>query len=142
MPSATTELTLPSPIAVPAKAIPEPASVVGAIWPLLLTAFVCAIPNPAAAIFVGMLASDFGVEPTVIGGLRGVGGIAALVIGFLAAPLIDRVPRGWTVSIGMVFAAVGSALTLLGVVPALIASFFALGCAVALVMPAIQAAGG
>src|SRR3954462_12658772 len=73
----------------------EPASVVGAIWPLLLTVFVCQIPIPASAIFVGVLANDFGVEATVIGGLRGIGGIAALAIGFLAAPLLDRVPRGW-----------------------------------------------
>src|SRR3954462_7928691 len=103
----------PPPTAAPVQAelADERVTVVAVIWPLLLTVFFCQIPIQASAIFVGALAHDFGVEVTVIGGLRGVGGIAALVIGLLAAPLMDRVPRAWTVCIGMVLAAVGSALT-------------------------------
>jgi MFS family permease len=111
-------------------------------WPFLLTVFFCQIPIQASAIFVGDLARAFDVNVTVIGGLRGVGGIAALLIGLLVAPVMDRVPRGWTVCIGMALAALGSGLTLVAEVPALAASFFALGCGLALVAPAIQATGG
>src|SRR4051812_8542323 len=79
----------------------ERVNVVAVIWPLLLTVFFCQIPIQASAIFVGALANDFRVDVTVIGGLRGVGGIAALVVGLLVAPLMDRMPRAWTVCIGM-----------------------------------------
>jgi predicted MFS family arabinose efflux permease len=116
--------------------------ILGATWPLLVTAFVGNLPYPASNIFVGALATDFGVEPAAIGGLRAVSGAAALAIGFLAAPLLDRVPRAVTVLLGLGLVIVGSLLPLLGELVALTASFFAVGAAMAILVPAIQAAGG
>ena len=117
-------------------------SVIGVTWPLLVTAFVGNLPYPAGNIFVGALAADFGVEAAAIGGLRAVSGAAALAIGFLVAPLLDRVPRAITVLIGLGLVIVGSLLPLLGEMVALTASFFAIGAAMAILVPAIQAAGG
>jgi predicted MFS family arabinose efflux permease len=64
------------------------------------------------------------------------------VVGFLAAPLLDRFPRGRTVCLGLVLVAVGALLPLLGSLAALVASFFVVGSALSVLMPAIQAAGG
>jgi predicted MFS family arabinose efflux permease len=137
-----------SAIAVDSAAPAGPASaaesdrVVWAIWPLLLAAFVCTLPYPAANIFVGSLSSDFGVSAAMIGGLRGLGGGAALVVGFFAAPLLDRFPRAWTIGLGLAIVAAANLLPLAGDVSALGGSFFAVGAAAAIVMPAIQAAAG
>jgi len=117
-------------------------NVLRATWPLLVTAFVGNLPYPASNIFVGALAADFGVDAATIGGLRAVSGAAALAIGFLAAPLLDRVPRAVTVLLGLALVIVGSLLPLLGQMVALTASFFAVGAAMAILVPAIQAAGG
>ena len=120
----------------------ESDSVVRVIWPLLLAAFVCTLPYPAANIFVGSLATDFGVGAAVIGGMRGLGGGAALLVGFAAAPLLDRFPRAWTICLGLAIVVAANLLPLAGDVMALGGSFFAVGAAIAIVMPAIQAAGG
>jgi MFS transporter, DHA1 family, inner membrane transport protein len=120
----------------------EERSVVGAIWPLMVTVFVGNLPYPASSIFVGSLATDFGVESATIGGLRAVSGAAALTIGFLAAPLLDRVPRAVTVLLGLGLVMVGSLLPLLGEMVTLTASFFTVGAAMAILVPAVQAAGG
>jgi predicted MFS family arabinose efflux permease len=125
----------------PAASI-EPDSVVWAIWPLLLAAFVCTLPYPAANIFVGSLATDFGVGAAVIGGMRGLGGGAALLVGFAAAPLLDRFPRAWTICLGLAIVAGACLLPIIGDVMALGGSFFAVGAAIAIVMPAVQAACG
>jgi predicted MFS family arabinose efflux permease len=134
----------PSVRGAPATASPgsDQRNVVGAIWPLLVTAFVGNLPYPASNIFVGSLATDFGVETATIGGLRAVSGAAALAIGFLAAPLLDRVPRAVTVLLGLGLVTVGSLLPLFGDMIALTASFFAVGAAMAILVPAVQAAGG
>ena len=112
------ELSSPDPTASgpPATILPsgEECSVVGATWPLLVTMFVGNLPYPASSIFVGSLATDFGVESATIGGLRAVSGAAALTVGFLAAPLLDRVPRAVTVLLGLGLVMVGSLLPLLG----------------------------
>ena len=131
----------PAASARPAQASAE-RNVLGAIWPLLVTAFVGNLPYPASNIFVGSLATDFGVETATIGGLRAVSGAAALAIGFLAAPLLDRVPRALTVLLGLGLVMIGSLLPLLGDMVALTASFFAVGAAMAILLPAVQAAGG
>ena len=140
------ELSSPDPTASgpPATILPsgEECSVVGATWPLLVTMFVGNLPYPASSIFVGSLATDFGVESATIGGLRAVSGAAALTVGFLAAPLLDRVPRAVTVLLGLGLVMVGSLLPLLGEMVTLTASFFAVGAAMAILVPAVQAAGG
>ena len=134
----------PSTLDAPATAGPgsEERNVLGAIWPLLITVFVGNLPYPASSIFVAALATDLGVESATIGGLRAVSGAAALAIGFLAAPLLDRVPRAVTVLLGLGLVMVGSLLPLRGEMVTLTASFFAIGAAMAILVPAVQAAGG
>jgi DHA1 family inner membrane transport protein len=113
-----------------------------AMWPLLLVALACNLPTPAANIFVGPISDDYGVAAGVVGGLRGFGGGAALLVGFLAAPLLDRVPRRWTVCLGLGLVVLAALLPLTGHFVALVLSFAAVGTALAVVMPAVQAACG
>lgn len=138
----STSSTIQTDAAVSQSAAESSGSMVAAIWPLLLVALVCNLPNAAAHIFVGPISADYDVAAGTIGGMRGIGGGAALLIGFLAAPLLDRVPRRWTVCIGMGLVILASSLPLTGQLIALMLSFAALGSAMAVVMPAVQAACG
>jgi predicted MFS family arabinose efflux permease len=112
------------------------------IWPLLLVAMVSNLPNPAVNIFVGPLSGTYAVAPSTIGSMRGLGGGAALLIGFLAAPLLDRFPRAATALLGLAFVVLTAVLPLTGHFGGLMLAFVALGAALAITQPAIQAACG
>jgi MFS transporter, DHA1 family, inner membrane transport protein len=112
------------------------------IWPLVLIAMIGNLPNPSINIFVGSLAHEYGVAPSTIGGMRSLGGGAALLVGFFTAPLLDRFPRAATVLLGLVFVVFAASLPLTGNVVALMLAFGCLGAALAIVMPAAQAACG
>src|SRR5688572_4720010 len=63
------------------------------LWPLMLAAFVSTLPITASRLLVASIAADLQTTPAVVGGLFGLVGAAALLVGFAAAPLIDRAPR-------------------------------------------------
>ncbi len=110
------------------------------IWLLLLAQFLATMPASATGIFLPAMAADLGSDAAVVGGLRGLGGIAALICGVLAAPLIDRIARALTISSALLLLAGGAFLAAYGSV-ASVAVFFALaGAAGALSQPAIQSA--
>jgi len=109
---------------IPAE-VAEP-NVLATIWPLLVIALVGNLPNPAINIFVGPLSGAYGVPPSTIGSMRGIGGGAALLIGFLAAPLLDRFPRAATVLLGLAFVALTALLPLTGSFAGLTLAFVAL----------------
>lgn len=120
----------------------EPTNVLGAIWPLILLSLVVNLPNPAANIFVGPVSADYGLAPATVASMRTLGGAAALVIGFLSAPLLDRFPRAITVMLGLCFVVLASSLPLVGHIAALMLAFAAVGAAISIVLPAMQAACG
>jgi predicted MFS family arabinose efflux permease len=110
------------------------------IWLLLLAQFLSTLPASATGIFLPEMAADLGTDVALIGGLRGLGGAAALICGVLAAPLIDRIARASVVASALLVLAVGAFLAAYGSMVTL-AIFFALaGAAVALAQPALQSA--
>jgi predicted MFS family arabinose efflux permease len=111
------------------------------IWPLLMAAFLSQLPITGSTIFLLAMSQTAGSEVAVIGSLRGLGGLAALVAGVLAAPLIDRLPRAWSVAVGLVGLGGAALLAAVGQVWAFAAFFLLAGAASALLLPAIQAAG-
>ena len=117
-------------------------NIIATIWPLMLVALIGNLPNPALNIFVGPLSNAYDVAPSTIGSMRGIGGGAALLIGFLAAPLLDRFPRAATVLLGLSFVAIMALLPLTGSFVGLTLAFVALGAALAITQPAVQAACG
>jgi predicted MFS family arabinose efflux permease len=128
--------------AVAAEGASSGPGILATIWPLVLIAMVGNLPNPSINIFVGSLAHEYGVPPSTIGGMRSIGGGAALLVGFFTAPLLDRFPRAATVLLGLVFVVFAATLPLTGNVVALMLAFGCLGAALAIVMPAAQAACG
>lgn len=124
-----------------ADAIQSP-SIVSVVWPLMLVALATNLPNPAANIFVGPISTDYDIPASLIGSMRGLGGGAALLVAFLFAPLLDRLPRRWTVVLGLGLVLLASSLPLTGLLVGLALSFAFLGSAMAIVMPTIQAACG
>jgi DHA1 family purine base/nucleoside efflux pump-like MFS transporter len=125
----------------PALAVPSDVAIVRAVWPLLVASFVQTLPLTATSLFLPIIATDVGSTVALVGGSRGLGGLAALLVGALAAPLIDRIPRGRLVPAGLAGVAVASLM--LGVaagLPALVASYLLLGAVGALLQPALQAA--
>src|SRR5215217_2218746 len=110
------------------------------IWPLLLTSFVGTLPLVAISLFVAPIAADLQTTTAIVGGLRGLAGVAALGVGFALAPLIDRVPRVLILTIGLLLIAVASVLPIGGSLSGVIAFYVLLGATMALLMPTVQAA--
>lgn len=111
------------------------------LWPLILTSFLTQLPTSGTTIFSVPMAADSGTSVAVVGSLRGLGGLAALATGILAAPLIDRLPRAVSVSAGLVLLALSALLAALAQVWALATFFCLLGAATAVILPAVQSAG-
>ncbi|MFF1374994.1 MFS transporter [Streptomyces sp. NPDC058308] len=80
------------------------------LWPVLLASAVGLLPFTVFSTYLVPIADEAGSSVAAMGGLRGLGGLAALLVGTALAPLIDRVPREW---------AAAGALALLGAAAAL-----------------------
>jgi predicted MFS family arabinose efflux permease len=110
------------------------------LWPLLLAAFVSGLPMTATSLFVAPIAADLQTTAAMVGGLRGVGGVAALLVGLAVAPLIDRVPRALTLSLGLLMIAMADLLVSIGHLAGLVAFYVLFGSTTAILAPTIQAA--
>lgn len=109
------------------------------IWPLLLCAVVGLIPFTVYSTFLVQIAADAGSDSATIGTLRGLGGIAALAVGVLLAPLIDRWSRLRVRTVALVVLAASCLIGALGSYPALIIFCLGVGAATAALAPALLA---
>ena len=110
------------------------------LWLLLLATFTGFLPLTAVSLFLPAMAVDLGTNVAIIGGLRGLGGLAALAVGILVAPLLDRLPRAVTATAGLVVLALASAIVAGGSLGLLVIGYLLLGAAGAVLQPALQAA--
>jgi predicted MFS family arabinose efflux permease len=110
------------------------------LWLLLLAQFLTILPVSAVGIFLPAIAGDLGRGIALVGGLRSLGGVAALACGVLLAPLIDRVARAWTVAGGLALLAVAALLAARGSLLSLTLFYVLAGLAGAVGQPAILAA--
>jgi predicted MFS family arabinose efflux permease len=111
-----------------------------AIWPLLLIAVMSTMPLTAISIFTPSIAADLDTGVAVIGGARIAFGAAALLCGALFAPLVDRLPRAWTVGGALVGLALASVLATLAGLTGIVLFYALAGAAGAILQPAIQSA--
>lgn len=110
------------------------------LWLLILAQFITTLPASASNIFVPVMAADVGRSVALIGALRGLGGLAALACGVLAAPLIDRSSRAWTVACGVLLLALGTLIAAQASVVSLALFYLLFGLSGAIFQPALKSA--
>ncbi len=110
-----------------------------AVWPLLAAAALGLVPFTVMANFLVAIAADAHAGVDLIGSLRGLGGVAALLVGVAAAPLLDRLSRSAVAALALTVLAVGCGLSLLGSTAAWIAFCLLIGAGTAVLNPALSA---
>ncbi|MEU4290104.1 MFS transporter [Kribbella sp. NPDC026596] len=130
----------------PAVVAPRPMEVPGdwrmarRLWPFLVASAVSLIPFTVFGMYLVPIAGAAGGSVAEIGGLRGLGGLAALIVGFSLAPLIDRLARELVAAGGLALLGVSAALGAVGNVFALAAFCLLIGASTSILAPSIGAA--
>ncbi|UNM16267.1 MFS transporter [Streptomyces formicae] len=111
-----------------------------ALWPVLLASAVGLLPFTIFSTYLVPIAHDAGSSVAAMGGLRGLGGLAALLVGTALAPLIDRVPREWAAAGGLVALGASAALGASGDFVLLAVFCLLVGAGTSVLNPALTAA--
>jgi predicted MFS family arabinose efflux permease len=110
------------------------------LWPFLLASTVSLIPFTVFGIYLVPIARTAGGSVAEIGGLRGLGGLAALAVGVSLAPLMDRVARELVAAGGLALLGISAALGAVGNSFAVAAFCLLIGAATSILAPSIGAA--
>lgn len=111
-----------------------------ALWPVLLASVVSLLPFTVFSTYLVPIADDAGSSVAAMGGLRGLGGLAALLVGTALAPLIDRVPRHTAAATGLGVLGASAALGASGEFILLAGFCLLVGAGTSLLNPALTAA--
>ncbi|MFC7743787.1 MFS transporter [Nocardiopsis composta] len=109
------------------------------LWPVLLAGAVGLLPFTVFGNFLVPMAEDAGTGVAALGSLRGLGGLAALVVGVALAPLIDRLPKKRAAAGALAALAAAALLGTAGELLALGAFCLLVGAATAVLNPALTA---
>ncbi|MFI6833159.1 MFS transporter [Kribbella sp. NPDC050241] len=120
--------------------VPADLWMVRRLWPFLVASAVSLIPFTVFGMYLVPIAAAAGGDVAEVGGLRGLGGLAALVVGFLVAPLIDRLARELVAAGGLALLGVSAALGAVGNLFALAAFCLLIGASTSILAPSIGAA--
>ncbi|NEA37590.1 MFS transporter [Streptomyces sp. SID13031] len=110
------------------------------LWPFLLASTVSLIPFTVFGMYLVPIAAAADGSVAEIGGLRGLGGLAALIVGFALAPLIDRLARELVAAGGLALLGISAALGAIGNVFALATFCLLIGASTSILGPSIGAA--
>lgn len=110
------------------------------LWPVLLASAVGLLPFTVFGTYLVPIAERAGGSVAAVGGLRGLGGLAALLTGVALAPLIDRLPKERVAAGGLAVLAVSSLLGASGDLLLLAAFCLLVGAGTAVLNPALAAA--
>lgn len=124
---------------VPQDSVPSDVRMVTALWPILLAAALGLVPFTVFSTFLVPIAEGANISTATMGSLRGLGGIAALLVGTAFAPLIDRIPKHWTAAGSLGLLGGSSVLGAAGHPLALAAFCLLIGAATAMLTPALIA---
>ncbi|MFF3644064.1 MFS transporter [Streptomyces sp. NPDC002564] len=111
-----------------------------ALWPVLLASAVGLLPFTVFSTYLVPIADEAGSGVAAMGGLRGLGGLAALLVGTALAPLIDRVPKEWAAAGALVALGASAALGAAGDFALLAVFCLLIGASTAVLNPALTAA--
>lgn len=123
----------------PADAPPGDLRMARTLWPVLLASAVGLLPFTVFSTYLVPIseAADSGVA--AMGGLRGLGGLAALLVGTALAPFLDRVRKQWAAAGGLLALAVSSALGASGEFVLIAVFCLLVGAGTAVLNPALTA---
>ncbi|MGH3351698.1 MAG: MFS transporter [Nocardioides sp.] len=124
----------------PTEALPTERRIIAAIWPTLLASAVGLLPFTVFSTFLVSIAGATGNGEAAVGSLRGLGGIGAVVVGVVLAPLIGRIAPGRVAGLALILLAVASFVGTFSWLPALIAFCLLTGVSNALLYPALSTA--
>jgi predicted MFS family arabinose efflux permease len=108
--------------------------------PILAASAVGLLPFTVFSTFLVPISRDAGADIAVVGGLRGLGGLAALAVGAALAPVLDRVPRSRAAAGGLALLGVGTLVGVFGEFAALAVFCLLVGAAAAVLIPVLGAA--
>ncbi|GAA3136708.1 putative MFS family arabinose efflux permease [Kribbella aluminosa] len=121
-------------------AVPGDLRMAKRLWPFLLASTVSLIPFTVFGMYLVPISDAAGGSVAEIGGLRGLGGLAALAVGVTLAPLMDRAPRELVAAGGLALLGVSAALGAVGNVFALAGFCLLIGASTSILAPSIGAA--
>ncbi|WP_306335184.1 MFS transporter [Streptomyces sp. KL118A] len=110
------------------------------LWPVLLASAVGLLPFTVFSTYLVPIADEADSSVAAMGGLRGLGGLAALLVGTALAPVIDRVPREWAAAGALVALGASAALGASGDFLLLAVFCLLIGASTAVLNPALTAA--
>ncbi len=111
-----------------------------ALWPVLLASAVGLLPFTIFSTYLVPIADEAGSSVAAMGGLRGLGGLAALLVGTALAPFIDRVRKEWAAAGGLVALGASSAFGASGDFVLLAVFCLLVGASTSVLNPALTAA--
>ncbi|WP_232828404.1 MFS transporter [Kribbella monticola] len=132
--------TLPSKALAASTEVPGDWRMVKRLWPFLLASTVSLIPFTVFGMYLVPIAAAADGKVAEIGGLRGLGGLAALIVGVAVAPLIDRLARELVAAGGLALLGLSAALGAIGNFFALAAFCLLIGASTSILGPSIGAA--
>ncbi|MEV8315942.1 MFS transporter [Streptomyces sp. NPDC059900] len=122
------------------EAVPGDLSMARTLWPVLVASAVGLLPFTVFSTYLVPMAEDADSSVATLGGLRGLGGLAALLVGTALAPLIDRVRKEWAAAGGLAALGVSAALGASGDFILLAVFCLLVGASTSVLNPALTAA--
>lgn len=122
------------------SALPGDLRMARTLWPVLVASAVGLLPFTVFSTYLVPMAEDADSSVATLGGLRGLGGLAALLVGTALAPLIDRVRKEWAAAGGLAALGVSAALGASGDFILLAVFCLLVGASTSVLNPALTAA--
>ena len=109
------------------------------LGPVLPATAVGLLPFAVFATFLVPIAEGTGVDVAAVGALRGLGGLAAVMVGGVLAPLLDRLPRHHVTAAGLTLLAVATVAAAVGRFSTVVVFCVLMGVAMSVLNPALAA---
>ncbi|TQL67633.1 putative MFS family arabinose efflux permease [Nocardioides albertanoniae] len=124
----------------PTETLPSERKIIATVWPTLLASAVGLLPFTVFSTFLVAIAEAAGDGEAAVGSLRGLGGIGAVVVGVVLAPLIGRIAPGRVAAVALALLAAAAFIGTVSWLPALIAFCLLTGVSNAMLYPALSTA--
>lgn len=112
-------------------------AILRALWPALLAAVISLFPFTIYSTFLVSIADGTGESAALVGALRGLGGVSALLIGVVIAPVLSRWSAPHATATSLALLAGASLIAMLGTLPALLVFCLGIGAATAMLIPTL-----